>query len=111
MKLLRLHFLFLHRDGCRVKSNRAKFRPLPQQPIFRTPYKLHIQPKGTVNFIARVFAACRFKWFVWPVSFFLVGRLVGLSMFTIWAVDCFFREFRTAPTCTHFFLIPVAWDV
>ena len=27
-------------------------------------------------------------------------------MFTIWAVDCFFREFRTTPTCKHFLLFP-----
>lgn len=36
----------------------------------------------------------------------LVARLVGLSMFIIWAVDCFFREFHTTAVCERFSLFP-----
>ena len=36
----------------------------------------------------------------------LVGRLVGLSMFIIWASDCFVREFRTTALCEDFSLFP-----
>ncbi|XP_068691876.1 uncharacterized protein [Montipora foliosa] len=38
--------------------------------------------------------------------FVLVGRLVGLSMFIVWASDCFLREFHTTALCTAFFLFP-----
>ena len=36
----------------------------------------------------------------------LVGRLVGLSMFIVWASDCFVREFRTTALCEDFSLFP-----
>ena len=36
----------------------------------------------------------------------LVGRLVGLVMFIIWASDCFVREFRTTALCEDFSLFP-----
>ncbi|XP_028412169.1 uncharacterized protein LOC114534892 [Dendronephthya gigantea] len=39
--------------------------------------------------------------------FFLVlitGQLIGIILFTIWAVDCFFREFRTTGFCNNFHL-------
>lgn len=36
----------------------------------------------------------------------LMARLVGLSMFIGWAVDCFVREFRTTALCENFRLFP-----
>lgn len=36
----------------------------------------------------------------------LVSRLVGLSMFIVWASYCFFREFRTTALCVKFHLFP-----
>ena len=37
----------------------------------------------------------------------LLGQFVGLILFTIWAADCFFREFRTTPNCEHFSMFPM----
>ena len=37
----------------------------------------------------------------------LLGKLVGVILFTIWAVDCFIREFRATTNCRHFSLFPV----
>lgn len=34
----------------------------------------------------------------------LVGRLVGISMFIVWASDCFVREFHTTALCEEFSL-------
>ena len=36
----------------------------------------------------------------------LVGRLIGLSMFIVWASDCFVREFHTTALCQKFSLFP-----
>jgi len=36
----------------------------------------------------------------------LLGRLVGLSMFIVWASDCFVREFHTTALCERFSLFP-----
>lgn len=36
----------------------------------------------------------------------LVCRLVGLSMFIVWASDCFVREFHTTALCEDFSLFP-----
>ena len=44
------------------------------------------------------------KWITaWCV---LVVRLVGILLFSVWANDCFFREFRTTVTCVNFTLFP-----
>ena len=45
-----------------------------------------------------------FKWLC--AVLVLVGRLVGLSMFIVWASDCFVREFRTTALCGRFSLFP-----
>ena len=45
-----------------------------------------------------------FKWIC--AVLVLVARLVGLSMFTTWAVDCFSREFHTTALCESFTLFP-----
>ena len=47
----------------------------------------------------------RFKYLFFLTA--LLGKLVGLILFTIWASDCFFREFRTTTNCRHFSLFPV----
>ena len=45
-----------------------------------------------------------FKWIC--AVLVLVARLVGLSMFATWAVDCFSREFHTTALCESFTLFP-----
>ena len=45
-----------------------------------------------------------FKWIC--AVLVLVARLVGLFMFTTWAVDCFSREFHTTALCERFTLFP-----
>ena len=37
----------------------------------------------------------------------LLGQLIGLVLFTIWATDCFFREFHTTTVCEHFKIFPM----
>ena len=45
-----------------------------------------------------------FKWIC--AVLVLVARLVGLFMFTTWAVDCFSREYHTTALCVRFTLFP-----
>ena len=48
---------------------------------------------------------CRsFKWLC--LVLVLASRPIGLLMFTIWATDCFFREFHTTALCRDFSLFP-----
>ena len=37
----------------------------------------------------------------------LLGQFFRLIMFTIWATDCFFREFHTTAVCEHFEIFPM----
>ena len=87
-----------------------------QQPIFtatRQPYIQHKQIGNLTNMIAKVSCGRNFNWLCLMVL--LLGQLAGLTMFTVWATDCFVEEFRTTPTCKHFTLFPspgvfeIAW--
>ena len=45
------------------------------------------------------------KWLIYLALLLL--QLIGLILFAMWAVDCFFSEFRTTTMCEHFHLFPV----
>jgi hypothetical protein len=52
-----------------------------------------------------VICCSRFKYLFFLTA--LLGQFLGLILFTIWAADCFFREFRTTPNCQDFSLFPM----
>lgn len=64
--------------------------------------EVHARFERFSNVISAVFVP--FKWTC--AVLVLVARLAGLSMFIIWAVDCFLREFHTTAVCERFSLFP-----
>lgn len=70
--------------------------------LLKTAFEVRVSPRRLLSIFLEFFNV--FKWIC--AVLVLVARLVGLFMFTTWAVDCFSREYHTTALCVRFTLFP-----